>query len=49
MSTIDKIKDAGADIIRGADFPGAEEIIFPGSWDGYVLLLQFLSIRTMFN
>lgn len=33
METINKIKDAGAEVIMGADFPSADEIISPDGWD----------------
>lgn len=30
---IQRIKDAGAEVIENADFPSAEEIISPKGWD----------------
>ena len=38
MRTINKIKEAGAEIILGADFPSADEIISPDGWDWYMAL-----------
>ena len=35
---IDGIREAGAEIIDGTDFPSAEEITAPGGWDWYARL-----------
>ncbi|CAI4214031.1 unnamed protein product [Parascedosporium putredinis] len=33
MKTIDRIRDAGAEVYEHVDFPSAEDIISPGKWD----------------